>query len=73
MGGKGSIVTVILLNGWILPIGGASAVEGGATLSEYYTSYNNIDSYNRATRLVIVQIEDTQIKSKYRKKFVLHK
>ena len=24
----GSRVTVILLNGWILPIGGASAVEG---------------------------------------------
>ena len=25
---NGSSVTAILLNGWILPIGGASAVEG---------------------------------------------
>ena len=36
----GSRVTAIFLNGWILPIGGASAVEGllstGPTLSSFY-------------------------------------
>ena len=38
----GSRITAILLNGWILPIGGASAVEGllstGPTLSSFRTS-----------------------------------
>ena len=46
--------------------------SGGGS-SEYYTRYNNIiDSYNRATRLVIVQMEETQIQSKYRHKSVLN-
>ena len=39
----GSRVTVILLNGWILPIGGTSAVEGvlstGPTTSSFFVFY----------------------------------
>ena len=42
----GSRVTAILLNGWILPIGGASAVEGllltGPTPSSFYSKHNLI-------------------------------
>ena len=52
---------------------GGSLINGDSP-SEYYTRYNNIiDSYNSATRLVIVQMEETQIQSKYRHKSVLHK
>ena len=52
--------------------GGGSSING-ATPSEYYTEYNNVDCYNRATHLVIVQMEDTQIQSRYCHKSVLHK
>ena len=57
---------------WSLSGGGSSINE--ATPSEYYTRYNNIiDIYNRASRLVIVQMDDINIQSKYCHKSVLHK
>ena len=59
-----SRVTAVLLNRWHLPISGASAVEGLQSMGLLHLSINIIDSYNMATRLVIVQMEDTQIQSK---------
>ena len=37
----GSRVTAVFLNGWILPIGGASAVSTGPTLSSFLTFMNS--------------------------------